>query len=516
MPGRRSGRAAAKRAAQALENTPKTWKELEDDDETMQDAEQEDETKQDEDADASAKEFGAEEDVEEQEEAIVEKTPTPPPQPMVRRKRLGRPPKVKPPGWDDGIEVPRDEVRPRRGRGGWRGRGGRKGAPAPITQQAIEKDGPVYNIIDDELDLPEDPEGETKVDKMGYLQGGREYRCRTFTVKDRGDRLYMLSTEPARCVGFRDSYLFFTKHRRLFKSIVDDEEKRDLIERELIPHSYKGRSIGIVTARSVFREFGALIVVGGRRIIDDYDLARAREEGHQEGAIADPNDRYDPNQPYNKNQYVAWFGASQVYHTNAPVAPTQMAEMKKRRVAVTDTNWMLEHAREAANFNSQINAIRRRNNQGVYDIHTNTIQYPTTMQPTAARIEPIPSSAPGAAGGHISQVFPPLNPVVARNFTVTDTYCETPPAGISSASYDNHVKGTASTGRSYNVLAPFQGLAAVSDEVKDCLPPECRAAFDEALAKEKEWHGKWGNESTTKSRRTPIIDKAIVPYSVGR
>lgn len=344
---------------------------MEDDDETMQDAEQDEDPKAegegegegdgegdgdgdgdgDEDGDGDASmnvDSAPEEEAEEQEEEAPEKSPTPPPQPMVRRKRLGRPPKIKPPGWDDGIEVPRDEVRPRRGRGGWRGRGGRKGAPAPVTQQAIEKDGPVFDIIGDELDLPEDPEGETKVDKMGYLQGGREYRCRTFTVKGRGDRLYMLSTEPARCVGFRDSYLFFTKHRRLFKSIVDDDEKRDLIERELIPHSYKGRSIGIVTARSVFREFGARMVVGGRHIIDDYDIKRARDEGFQEGDIADPSDRYDPSQPYNKNQYVAWFGASQVYHTNAPVVPTQIAEMKKRRVAVNDVNWMFEHAREAA------------------------------------------------------------------------------------------------------------------------------------------------------------------------
>lgn len=488
----------------------------------MPDAEQDDEQKPDDgdgdgdgDGDATEKEESAAEDEPVEPEDAPEKSPSPPPVPMVRRKRLGRPPKIKPPGWDDGIEVPRDETPRRRGRGGWRGRGGRKGQPAPITQQAIEKDGPVYDIHNDELDLPEDPEGETKVDKLGYLQGGREYRCRTFTVKDRGDRLYMLSTEPARCVGFRDSYLFFTKHRRLFKSIVDDEEKRDLIERELIPHSYKGRSIGIVTARSVFREFGALIVVGGRRIIDDYDIARAREEGFHEGDLADPNDKYDPNQPYNKNQYVAWFGASQVYHTNAPIAPTQMAEMKKRRVAVTDVNWMFEHAREAANFNAQINAIRRRNNKGVYDIHTNTMQYPTIMQPTSARIEQIPPGAADSADDS-SQVFPPLSPSIPRNFTVIDTYYENPPAGISATSYDSRSAALTNTGPDSNFLAPFRGLGAVGDDVKDCLPADCREAFEAALAHETDWHSKWGSEASTKSRRAPTIDQAIVPYSVAR
>jgi chromatin structure-remodeling complex protein RSC7 len=207
----------------------------------------------------------------------------------------------------------------------------------------------MMDIVDDEIALPEDLEGETKVDKMGHLQGDREYRCRTFTVQGRGDRLYMLSTEPARCVGFRDSYLFFTKHKRLYKIIVDDEEKRDMIEREIIPHSYKGRAIGIVTARSVFREFGALIVVGGRRIIDDYEVAARRAEGAVEGEIADPNDKFTEGEEYNKNQYVAWHGASSVYHSGAPSvpAPNGKMEVKKRRVTVTDSNWQLEHARAA-------------------------------------------------------------------------------------------------------------------------------------------------------------------------
>lgn len=279
------------------------------------------------------------------------KEPTPPPaEPVIRRKRLGRPPKNKPPGWDLGVPVDSDATPRRRGRGGWRGRGGRKGAqPAQKLQQTIDKEGTVVDIVNDECVLPEDPEGETKVDKLGNLMGGRDYRCRTFTVQGRGDRLYMLSTEPARCVGFRDSYLFFTKHLKLHKIIIDDDEKRDMIEREIIPHSYKGRAIGIVTARSVFREFGARIIIGGRRIIDDYDVAKARAEGAVEGEIADPADRFVEGEPYNKNQYVAWHGASAVYHQSAPAVqtPTGKPEVKKRRVNVNDTNWMLEHAREA-------------------------------------------------------------------------------------------------------------------------------------------------------------------------
>jgi chromatin structure-remodeling complex protein RSC7 len=283
---------------------------------------------------------------------------TPQPEPVVRKRRLGRPPKNKPPDWDLPDEGERDgsdmSTPLKRRRGGGLGRGGgrwaRRGGPSHVTQQPVDKEGNMMDVINDEVELPEDPEGETKVDKMGELQDGREYRCRTFTVLGRGERLYMLSTEPARCVGFRDSYLFFAKHKRLYKIIIDEEEKRDMIEREIIPHSYKGRAIGIVTARSVFREFGAQIIVGGKRIIDDYEVQKARMDGVVEGELADPNDNIKVGEAYNKNQYVAWHGASSVYHSGAPTVPLQSGKIidgKKRRVIVNDVNWMLEHAREA-------------------------------------------------------------------------------------------------------------------------------------------------------------------------
>lgn len=220
-----------------------------------------------------------------------------------------------------------------------------------MNQAPIDVDGNVLQIVGDEVDLPEDAEGEKKVDKNGHLLGGREYRVRTFTILGRGKRLYMLSTEPARCIGFRDSYLFFQKHPKLYKIIIDDDEKRDLIERDLIPHSYKGRAIGVVTARSVFREFGARIVIGGKKIIDDYDVQAGRERGDVEGELAVPEDRLPPpGEPYNRNQYVAWHGASAVYHTSVPSVPLQGGKAldgKRRKIVVTSDNWMLEHAREA-------------------------------------------------------------------------------------------------------------------------------------------------------------------------
>lgn len=227
-----------------------------------------------------------------------------------------------------------------------------RGGPSHVTQVPVDKEGNALEVVDDEVVLPTDPEGEAKVDKNGRLQDGRQYRCRTFTILGKGDRLYMLSTEPARCMGFRDSYLFFQKHKQLYKIIVDEQTKRDLIDRELIPHSYKGRIIGVVTARSVFREFGARIVVGGRKILDDYQVGAARANGDVEGDLADPHDRLPRvGETYNQNQYVAWHGASSVYHSGAPSVPMPSGKAqegkKMKKVVVTDDNWMLEHALEA-------------------------------------------------------------------------------------------------------------------------------------------------------------------------
>ena len=237
-----------------------------------------------------------------------------------------------------------------RGRGGFRGR--RKGAQ-PEAPRVIDKDGNALDVVDDEAVVDNDDEGSEKVDSKGNLLGGREYRVRTFTIIGRDDRLYMLSTEPARCCGFRDSYLFFTKHPKLYKVLVNEDEKKDLIDRDILPNSYKGRNIGVVTARSVFREFGARIIVGGRRIIDDYKVAEARANGEIEGELADPDDRIPENkEEYNRNRYVAWFGASDVYRNvgqgnTAGQAGKPGPMGGKRRNNLTVQNWQFMHAREA-------------------------------------------------------------------------------------------------------------------------------------------------------------------------
>lgn len=128
--------------------------------------------------------------------------------------------------------------------------------------------------------------GEKKVMPNGQLLGGREYRCRTFLVPNRGDKLFMLATECARVLGYRDSYLLFNKNRSLYKIIASQVEKDDLVAQEILPFSYRSRQIAIVTARSMFRQFGSRVIVNGRRVRDDYWETKARKQGFTENDLA--------------------------------------------------------------------------------------------------------------------------------------------------------------------------------------------------------------------------------------
>ncbi|RDA82835.1 hypothetical protein CP532_0757 [Ophiocordyceps camponoti-leonardi (nom. inval.)] len=128
--------------------------------------------------------------------------------------------------------------------------------------------------------------GEKKVMANGQLMGNRHYRCRTFLVPNRNDKLFMLATECARVLGYRDSYLLFNKNRSLFKIIASQAEKDDLVQQEILPFSYRSRQIAIVTARSMFRQFGSRVIENGRRVRDDYWETKARKQGFTEADAA--------------------------------------------------------------------------------------------------------------------------------------------------------------------------------------------------------------------------------------
>lgn len=160
-----------------------------------------------------------------------------------------------------------------------------------------------------------------------------------------------------------------------------------------------------------------------------------------------------------------------------------------------------------SNYNSMIAASRKANLNGVYDPHTNMMHYPKIMQPTHfkwTRVTDEEDDVPmtngishltnGVNGVHLNgtyhspapstSLFPPVKPIVSRNFMVVDTVYETPPhSGMGIPGPDGDAMD----------VGP-NGLSGISDDILAELPPQCRIAFDEAKAQELEWKNRWSTE----------------------
>lgn len=234
------------------------------------------------------------------------------------------------------------------------------------------------NIQNDEVFMDdEDPKGVAKIDENGHLQGDRKFRVKTFTLLGKGDRQYMVSTEPARLVGFRDSYLLFKTHLSLFKKVCTHEEKMDLIDRHLIPTSYKGRSVNLVTARSIFREFGARMVVGGKKVVDDFWEDKAIERGDVSGEYADPEEALT-------TMRASSYGAGDAHTYQAQTTGSALINYQ------TDHTWMYQVSMQTLEFNRQLLDLR---NQvwlrGVKDVYSGFNFYPEASQPTRSKLRKV-------------------------------------------------------------------------------------------------------------------------------
>lgn len=174
-----------------------------------------------------------------------------------------------------------------------------------------------------------------------------------------------------------------------------------------------------------------------------------------------------------------------------------------------------------ANSHSRFNTIlaynRHQNLGGIYDTHTNVMQYPKTMQPTHAYWEQLTTSsgAPTAVrciannvGEKTAQqkvperrdetddmlsaetIFPDVAPIFARNFLVTDTHFLGPPLpGLGVPGPDGEIFD----------IGPG-GLTQVPENVVAELPDGCRRAFDEARAEEAKWKATWSREDVDGAR----------------
>ena len=247
-------------------------------------------------------------------------------------------------------------------------------------------------VVNEEYVLPDDPEGETKITADGDLLGGREFLVRTFTLTEKGNRKFMLATEPARIVGFRDSYLFFQTHPNLYKFILNQTQKNDLIDRGVLPHSYRNRQIALVTARGVFKEFGAKIIRGGKHITDDYYASELRTKGNViEGKLAgDPIDksaRALETMMYPASENGINPAKNQVeFFEHRPHGHMSNSNIIASGSKLSSTNWLYQHSAACSRFNSDLFYDRVKvllvDQQGLRDAYTNILHIPESTQST--------------------------------------------------------------------------------------------------------------------------------------
>ncbi|GJJ75907.1 chromatin structure-remodeling complex protein RSC7 [Entomortierella parvispora] len=233
--------------------------------------------------------------------------------------------------------------------------------------------------VQEEVEGTVDESGEAKITKEGELLGGREYKCRTFKLPDRDDTIYMLSMDPARVLGFRDSYIFFLKNPRLSRIITTLDERQWMIDNGILMSNLKTKGIAVVTARSVFKLFGSKIIKNGRARLDDYfESPASMEEADDSDAASrtgDDNAR----------------GGSTGGHTEEG---TPAASSSKRKHTlfqeestrqITDLNWQYESAMAVRNLNSQLKNLRKEHSKFL-DPHTNIEQVPLMLQPTRCEV----------------------------------------------------------------------------------------------------------------------------------
>ena len=282
------------------------------------------------------------------------------------------------------IATPEPPVKKRRGRPPSKHK--QQGSPKVVEakkmvvqkQDEFETDEDDYNVVDQE--------GETKVDRNGYLQDGREYLCTTFTLPGRhASRLYMYAFDVSKLLGFRDAYIFFNRNQAVRRINGTEEDREHLRILNLLPTQLRTRGLAFVTARNVFRVFGHRVVRRGKPSKDDYF-----SEGTQPfvATFDDPlvNVTIDEDYP---EATGGPFGPNAASIPVLGFSRTEDDELDAFEpafvpVELSADTWMLKCALSAAEFNQRLNKARPTR---FFDLHTNVEQVPLITQPTHVYVE---------------------------------------------------------------------------------------------------------------------------------
>lgn len=279
--------------------------------------------------------------------------------------------------------------------------------PDDDSDDEHEIDGQHYKVEDDALVLDADAAGDAKVDRQGRLLGGRSYRVPTLTSAERSDaeRLYMLSIDVARVLGYRDSAYFFRKNPKFFKVFLTQDEKDRLVAEGRLNSSLRTRNVTMITARAVFQQMGARVVARGRHVTDDYYEAQARADGKREGApVAMPSmedilraewrresdrerergrrrpDTFSHTTLNAKGDPVTTtFGDGGHAPYDRPGATTHRRAMLQRLDLAPD-NWLAQYARSARDMNAELAAARREHLQALAPVPPAPRAPPATVE----------------------------------------------------------------------------------------------------------------------------------------
>ncbi|RKO99602.1 hypothetical protein CXG81DRAFT_14288, partial [Caulochytrium protostelioides] len=115
-------------------------------------------------------------------------------------------------------------------------------------------------------DLPNDG----KIDGLGYLYGGREWKIRAFNLPRHPRKVYLLMMDVSKCLGFENSTGFYTRYGKFERLYAQKDDRSWLVDEGHCMAQLKGRAMIICTARAAFKAFGHLLIVNGQPGKDDY------------------------------------------------------------------------------------------------------------------------------------------------------------------------------------------------------------------------------------------------------
>jgi hypothetical protein len=180
----------------------------------------------------------------------------------------------------------------------------------------------------------------------------------------------MFSKDPAALLGFRDSFVFLKKNPKLIKVHIDNVEKGYLVDANLLRSTFRTREISVVTARSVFKQFGHRIIRKGRKGRDDYYYTEEVDDEEDQVSEEETPVKESSEKPIAASSFVPVpeVGRNNLVH-----------KLTAQDTMVNDLNWMHNAAVSARQFNTSLFSYRRAN-PTTYDLLTNVYQIPESKQ----------------------------------------------------------------------------------------------------------------------------------------